>query len=227
MIGVQENYFKQLTALNWENSFNPDSAKVERLAFFAELVAEKNEHVNLISRKDVDSIIENHIFISAYITRYIPEKCSYFLDIGTGGGFPGIPLAIMRPEMRGVLVDATKKKADAVQDFVNKLKLGNVKVENQRVESPEFIAKYSQTFDLVISRATVPLIILMRYALPLIKEKAFIAAMKGGNLEEEYSKAELKYKSCIKKSTTFELAYKPNNIRNKKGKKLILLEINK
>ena len=227
MIGVQENYFKQLTALNWENSFNPDSAKVERLAFFAELVAEKNEQVNLISRKDVDSIIENHIFISAYITRYIPEKCSYFLDVGTGGGFPGIPLAIMRPEMRGVLVDSTKKKAEAVQDFVNKLKLGNVKVENERVESPEFIAKYSQNFDLVISRATVPLIILMRYALPLIKEKAFIAAMKGGDIEEEYSKAELKYKSCIKKSTTFELAYKPNNIRNKKGKKLILLEINK
>lgn len=227
MIGVQENYFKQLTALNWENSFNPDSAKVERLAFFAELVAEKNEQVNLISRKDVDAIIENHIFISAYITRYIPEKCSYFLDVGTGGGFPGIPLAIMRPEMRGVLVDSTKKKAEAVQDFVNKLKLGNVKVENERVESPEFIAKYSQSFDLVISRATVPLIILMRYALPLIKEKAFIAAMKGGDIEEEYSKAELKYKSCIKKSTIFELAYKPNNIRNKKGKKLILLEINK
>lgn len=227
MIGVQENYFKQLTALYWENSFNPDSAKVERLAFFAELVAEKNEQVNLISRKDVDSIIENHIFISAYITRYIPEKCSYFLDIGTGGGFPGIPLAIMRPEIRGVLVDSTKKKAEAVQDFVNKLKLRNVKVENERVESPEFIAKYSQNFDLVISRATVPLIILMRYALPLIKEKAFIAAMKGGDIEEEYSKVELKYKSCIKKSTTFELAYKPNNIRNKKGKKLILLEINK
>lgn len=227
MIGIQENYFKQLTHLNWENSFNPEPSKVERLAFFAELVAEKNEQVNLVSRKDVDSIIENHIFISAFITRYIPEKCSYFLDIGTGGGFPGIPLAIMRPEMRGVLVDATKKKADAVQDFVNKLKLGNVKVECERVESPEFIAKYSQSFDLVISRATVPLIILMRYALPLIKERAFIAAMKGGDLEEEYSKAELKYKSCIKKSTTFELAYKPSNIRNKKGKKLILLEINK
>lgn len=227
MIGIQENYFKQLNHLNWENSFNPEPSKVERLAFFAELVAEKNDQVNLISRKDVNSIIENHIFISAFITRYIPEKCSYFLDIGTGGGFPGIPLAIMRPEMRGVLADATKKKADAVQDFVNKLKLGNVKVECERVESPEFIAKYSQSFDLVISRATVPLIILMRYALPLIKEKAFIAAMKGGDLEEEYSKAELKYKSCIKKSTTFELAYKPSNIRNKKGKKLILLEINK
>lgn len=227
MIALQENYTKQLTALNWENGFNPEVTKVERLAFFAELVAEKNESVNLISRRDVDSIIENHIFISSFITKYIPEKCTNFLDIGTGGGFPGIPLAIMRPEMKGVLVDSTKKKADSVREFVSKLKLGNVKVENERVESQEFIERYPQYFDLVISRATVPLIILLRYSLPLIKEKAFIAAMKGGDLDEEYQKAELKYKSCIKKSTTFELAYKPSNIRNRKGKKLILLEINK
>ncbi len=227
MIALQENFIKQLTALNWENGFNPEVTKVERLAFFADLVAEKNESVNLISRRDVDSIIENHIFISSFITKYIPEKCCNFLDIGTGGGFPGIPLAIMRPEMKGVLVDSTIKKADAVRDFVSKLKLGNVKVENDRVESPEFIERYSQSFDLVISRATVPLIILLRYSLPLIKEKAFVAAMKGGDLDEEYQKAELKYKSCIKKSTTFELAYKPSNIRNRKGKKLILLEINK
>jgi len=227
MIVLQQNFTKQLTALNWENGFNPEVTKVERLAFFAELIAEKNEAVNLISRRDVDSIIENHIFISSFITKYIPEKCTNFLDIGTGGGFPGIPLAIMRPEMRGVLVDSIKKKADAVKEFVSKLKLGNVRVESDRVESPEFIERYSQSFDLVISRATVPLIILVRYSLPLIKEKAFIAAMKGGDLDEEYQKTELKYKSCIKKSTTFELAYKPSNIRNRKGKKLILLEINK
>ena len=227
MIVLQQNFTKQLTALNWENGFNPEVTKVERLAFFAELIAEKNDAVNLISRRDVDSIIENHIFISSFITKYIPEKCTNFLDIGTGGGFPGIPLAIMRPEMRGVLVDSIKKKADAVKEFVSKLKLGNVRVESDRVESPEFIERYSQSFDLVISRATVPLIILVRYSLPLIKEKAFIAAMKGGDLDEEYQKTELKYKSCIKKSTTFELAYKPSNIRNRKGKKLILLEINK
>ena len=218
MIDIQEKYLKQLTALNWENGFNPEATKVERLAFFAELVAEKNDIVNLVSRRDIDSLIENHIFISSYITKYIPEKCSYFL---------GIPLAIMRPETRGVLVDSTKKKADAVQEFVSKLKLGNVRVENDRVEDSEFIAKYSQSFDLVISRATVPLIILLRYSLPLIKEKSFIAAMKGGDLGDEYKKTELKYKSCIKKSTTFELSYKPSNIRNKKEKKLILLEINK
>jgi 16S rRNA (guanine527-N7)-methyltransferase len=227
MIDVQEKYYKELSSFYWENGFNPDPMKVERLAYFAELLAEKNESVNLISRKDIDSIIENHIFISSFITKYIPEKCTNFLDVGTGGGFPGIPLGIMRPEMKGTLIDSTGKKIEAVIEFVRKLKLNNIVAINDRVESPEFIEKYKESFDLVISRATVPLIILFRYAFPLIKEKAFIAAVKGGDIDEEYKKAELKYKSYIKKSTVFELNYKPSNIRNQKGKKLILLEINK
>lgn len=227
MVDVQEQYLRELNLLFWENGINQDQMKMERLAYFAEILTEKNESVNLISRRDINSIIENHIFISTFITQYIPEKSSYFLDIGTGGGFPGIPIAIMRPELKGVLVDSTKKKIDAVKEFVDRLKLGNLSVENSRVENEEFIAKYKDSFDLVVSRATVPLIILLRYALPLLKQKAHIMALKGGSLEDEFKKAELKYKAHIKKSTTYELGYKPSNVRNRKGKKLVLLEVTK
>ena len=139
MVDVQEQYYKELQSFYWDNAFNPDPAKIERLAYFAELVAEKNEKVNLISRKDVESIIENHIFLSSYITKYLPEKCTHFLDIGTGGGFPGIPLAIMRPESKGVLIDSTGKKIEAVKEFVDRLKLSNVTVINDRVESQLFL----------------------------------------------------------------------------------------
>jgi 16S rRNA (guanine527-N7)-methyltransferase len=221
----QELYLKELQNFCWDNGFNPEPMRTERLAYFAQLVADKNKTVNLISRKDVDSIIENHVFISAYITQYIPEKTIKFLDIGTGGGFPGIPIAIMRPDMRGVLVDSTGKKIEAVQVFIDKLKLSNVAAENRRAESPEFIEQHKGTFDLVVSRGTVPLIILFRYSLPLVKDKAYIMAMKGGDLEEEFKKAEIKYKSYIKKSTIYELYYKPTNVRNKKGKKLIVIEL--
>jgi 16S rRNA (guanine527-N7)-methyltransferase len=227
MVDVQEQYLRELNLFFWENGMNQDSMKMERLAYFAEVLADKNESVNLISRKDVDSIIENHIFISTYVAKYIPEKCTYFLDIGTGGGFPGIPIGIMRPDMKGILVDATKKKIDAVKEFIDKLKLGNLMAENDRVESEEFTNKYKESFDLVISRATVPLIILLRYALPLIKQKAFLMALKGGNLDDEFNKTEMKYKAYIKKSTVYELAYKPSNARNHKGKRLVVLEINK
>jgi len=223
----QELYLKELQNLCWENGFNPEPMRTERLAFFAQLVTDKNESVNLISRRDVNSIIENHVFISAYISQYIPDKAIRFLDIGTGGGFPGIPLAIMRPDMHGVLADSTGKKTEAVKEFIDKLKLSNVVAENNRVESPEFIEQHKDTFDLIVSRGTVPLIILFRYSLPLVKDKAYIMAMKGGNLDEEFRKAEIKYKSFIKKSTIYELHYKPTNIRNKKGKRLVLIELNK
>ena len=224
---LQEQYLRELKKLFWENSLNPDEYQLERLAHFAYLVTQKNTKLNLISRRDVLQIIESHIFISSYIAEYLPNKISKFLDIGTGGGFPGIPLAITRPTMRGVLVDSTAKKIDAVKEFISKLKLNNIIAENSRVESEEFKQKYPDTFDIVLSRATVPLNILLRYSLPLIKEKAYVAAIKGGNLIDEFKTAELKYKAHIKKSTIFELSYKPTNARNEKGKKLILLEINK
>jgi 16S rRNA (guanine527-N7)-methyltransferase len=129
--------------------------------------------------------------------------------------------------MRGVLVDSTGKKIDAVKEFIHKLKLSNVIAENDRVESDEFKHKHAGSFDLVVSRATVPLIILFRYSIPLIKDKAYLIAVKGGDLQEEFKTAKLKYKSYIKKSTIFELSYKPTNTRNEKGKKLILLELTK
>jgi len=227
MADKQDRYLKELNVFCWENGFNPEPTRTERLAYFAQLVADKNKKINLISKRDIDSIIEKHIFISAYISKYLPEKVTKFLDIGTGGGFPGIPLAIMRPDIRGVLADSTLKKVEAVKDFIDKLKLSNVIAENHRVESEEFISRHGNSSDLIVSRATVPLIILFRYAIPLIKEKAFLFAMKGGDLSEEFSKAELKYKSYIKKSTVYDLHYKPTNIRNQKGKKLLLLELQK
>jgi 16S rRNA (guanine527-N7)-methyltransferase len=227
MLDQQEKYLKELKIFCWENGFNPEPTRTERLAYFAQLVADKNKKLNLISKRDIDSIIEKHIFISAYVTKYIPEKISKFLDIGTGGGFPGIPIAVMRPDIRGVLADSTSKKIDAVQQFIDKLKLSNVIAENYRVESEEFISRHGNSFDLVVSRATVPLIILFRYSIPLIKDKAYLMVMKGGDLTEEFKKAEMKYKAYIRKSTIYELYYKPTNVRNKKGKKLVLLELQK
>ena len=224
---LQEQYLRELKVLFWENGINPDEYQLERLAQFANLIALKNTKLNLISRRDIVKIIENHVFISAFVSEFLPPKVSKFLDIGTGGGFPGIPLAINRPVLRGVLVDSTAKKIEAVKEFINKLKLNNLVAENARVESEEFISKYANSFDLVVSRATVPLIILFRYSLPLLKEKAFLIAIKGGDLNDEFKTMELKYKAHIKKSTIFELAYKPTNIRNEKGKKLVLIEINK
>jgi len=226
-LNKQQEFQKELQNFFWENGLTSEVTKTDRLAFFTHLVTEKNKDINLVSRTDLDNIVERHVFLSAYITKFFPDRVSKFIDIGTGGGLPGIPIAIMRPDLRGVLVDSTAKKVDAVKEFIDKLKLSNIIAENYRVESNEFIEKYKEQFDLIVSRATVPLIILIRYALPLVKEKSYILSIKGGDLNEEFSKAELKYKSNIKKSTVYELAYRPNNPRNEKGKKLIIIELQK
>jgi 16S rRNA (guanine527-N7)-methyltransferase len=226
-LSKQQEFQKELQNYFWENGLTSEVTKTDRLAFFANLVTEKNKDINLISKADIDNILERHVFLSAYITKFFPDRVSKFIDIGTGGGFPGIPIAIMRPDLRGVLVDSTTKKVDAVREFIDKLKLSNVIAENYRVESNEFIEKYKEQFDMVVSRATVPLIILIRYALPLVKEKSYVVSVKGGDLNDEFTKAEMKYKTNIKKSTVYELAYKPNNPRNEKGKKLIIIELQK
>ncbi|PID62420.1 MAG: 16S rRNA (guanine(527)-N(7))-methyltransferase RsmG [Ignavibacteriae bacterium] len=223
----RKDYFKELKLYFWDNQLNFSDYQIERLAHFTELLVKKNEDLNLISRKDVENVVENHVFISTFITKFIPQNPNFFLDIGTGGGLPGIPFSIIKPLTKGVLVDSTGKKIDAVKSFVQKLKLGNLEVEKSRVESDEFIEKYKNKFDLIVSRGTVPLVLLFRYSLPLIETKAYLAVIKGGNLDEEIKTAELKYKSYIKKSTIFDLSYKPNNIRNKKQKKIILLELTK
>ncbi|NLT52702.1 MAG: 16S rRNA (guanine(527)-N(7))-methyltransferase RsmG [Ignavibacteria bacterium] len=220
-----ELYLKQLKEFFWKNNINPDISQIERLSLYASLLYDKNKILNLVSRKDIDNIVENHIFICSYINHFIPKHCKSFLDIGTGGGLPGIPLAISNPFLKGILADSTSKKIAAVQEFIHKLKLSNIKAESIRVEDPEFITKHQNSFDLVVSRATVPLIMLIRYSLPLVKDKAFLLSLKGGDLSDEIKVAEIKYKINIKKYTVFELSYKPNNLRNEKEKKLILLEL--
>ena len=71
--------------LFWENSITPDEFQLERLANFATLVTQKNSKVNLVSRKDIVKIIENHVFVSSFISEFLPPRASKFLDIGTGG----------------------------------------------------------------------------------------------------------------------------------------------
>ncbi len=220
-----EQYLRELKSLFWENNMSPDDYQLERLANYAMLVVQKNEAINLISRKDTENIIENHVFISALVTNYICDKPKKFLDIGTGGGFPGIPIAILKPLLRGVLADSIGKKIDSVDEFIKKLKLSNVKTVNDRVENPAFIEAYKESFDIFVSRATVPVSVLVRYALPLMQEKAKILAIKGGNLDSEIKEAETKYKSKIRSATVVDLKYKPTNLRNEKDKKLIILEL--
>lgn len=122
--------------------------QMDQLGRLASLYEEWNAKINVISRKDIDRIYERHVLHSLAIAKIIRFKPgTTVLDVGTGGGFPGIPLAIFFPETSFMLIDAIGKKIKVVNEVASVLNLANVKAEHLRVED------LKQQFDFVVSRA--------------------------------------------------------------------------
>lgn len=145
-----------------------------------------NLKINVVSRKDIDELYLRHVLHSlgiAKIQSFLPD--SYVLDVGTGGGFPGIPLAILFPKTRFHLVDSIGKKIKVVDEVVSGLELKNVKTTNDRVEN--ITGKY----DFIVSRAVAHMETFVRWTEGKIAKKSRherkngILYLKGGNLDEE------------------------------------------
>lgn len=150
------------------------------------LYEEWNAQINVISRKDIDSLYERHVLHSLSIYRFLQFKeGSQILDIGTGGGFPGIPLAIANPEVHFLLSDSIGKKIKVVQGVADALGLKNVTAIHERSE------KIKGQFDFVVSRAVADLSELVKWSNGKIKKKQINAlpngliCLKGGDLKEE------------------------------------------
>jgi len=152
------------------------------------LYQEWNEKINVVSRLDILNLEERHILHSLAIAKVIQFKPdSQVLDLGTGGGFPGIPLAILFPETNFVLVDSTGKKILVVQEVANALGLTNVTAIHGRAEE----IKLNGQFDFVLSRGVASLDKLLIWSQKFLKKKHFhvlpngILALKGGDLTAE------------------------------------------
>lgn len=146
-----------------------------------------NAKINVISRKDVESLYERHILHSLAIAKVIQFKQgAEVLDLGTGGGFPGIPLAIFFPEVEFTLVDSIGKKVKVAEEIAAALGLKNVRCIHGRVEEIK-----NRRFDFIVSRAVAQLSELLRWSRKLVKTKPLHALpngwllLKGGHLKEE------------------------------------------
>ena len=183
--------FKSLTKLNpLIQKYFPDlnAYQQQQLEMLQPLYADWNAKINLISRKDFDHFYERHVLHSLSIAKFYPfGKDEVVLDVGTGGGFPGVPLAILFPHTKFILCDSISKKIKVVDDICSHLHLNNCQTINQRAENLELKADY------VISRATAPLSDLVSWTKhlfysckkPLFVKKSGWIVLKGGNLEEE------------------------------------------
>jgi 16S rRNA (guanine527-N7)-methyltransferase len=169
-------YFPQLTPV-----------QIQQFEQLLPLYKEWNDKINVISRKDIDNLYLHHVLHSLAIVKLISFKDnSNILDLGTGGGFPGIPLAILYPSVNFTLIDSTAKKIRVVQEVADALGLKNITPIHTRVE--EFKGKQ---FDFIVTRAVTTLDQLMRWSYRLIKKTHQhalpngIIALKGGNVKEE------------------------------------------
>ncbi len=163
------------------------SKQRERLATFAGLIIDWNQKINLIARTDIDNLAHRHILHSLAIAKVIEFKSNTsILDVGTGGGFPGIPLAILYPDCRFHLIDSIGKKIKIVQDCVEKLDLQNATAEQIRAENVD------RQFDFIIARAVTQLPKFMNWIRKKVKRSSFNALtngvlyLKGGDLTEEF-----------------------------------------
>lgn len=159
----------------------------EQFAQLGDLYKDLNSKINVISRKDIDNIYKHHVLHSLWSDFIIRFKDgSDILDLGTGGGFPGIPLAILYPNVQFVLVDGTRKKITVAQEVIEKLELKNVVAKHQRAEEIK-----GQKFDFVVCRAVAPVDKLITWARPLLKNKQVhgypngLLTWKGGNAKKE------------------------------------------
>lgn len=158
-----------------------------QFAALKNLYAEWNEKINVISRKDMDNFYEHHVLHSlAIATQFEFAKDMQVMDLGCGGGFPGIPLAIFFPETNFHLVDSINKKLKVVEGIATSIGLKNVSVQHSRAEDIK-----NRKFDAVISRAVAPLKDLWRWSKPLIKRNNTadvpngLICLKGGDLTQE------------------------------------------
>ena len=166
--------------------FKLTDRQAEQFAQLDALYRDWNSKINLISRKDIDNLYEHHVLHSLAIAKWIPfQPDSYILDVGTGGGFPGIPLAIMFPQCQFVLVDSIGKKIKVASEVAKALGLTNLVCKQERVEEEK------EKFDFVVSRAVMPLPDLVKLVRKNISNKHRNAipngliVLKGGDLQAE------------------------------------------
>lgn len=180
--------------------------QLQQIALLKELYTDWNEKINVISRKDIDSLYEKHVLHSlAIAAAFRFDEGSKIVDLGCGGGFPGIPLAIFFPGVHFHMVDSIAKKLKVVEGVAEAIGLTNVSVQHSRVEDIK-----DKKFDYVVSRAVAPLQDLWRWGKPLLQKTnntprsedapaPGLICLKGGDLAKEIQESGTKpYVTAIK-----------------------------
>lgn len=164
--------------------------QVQQFCRFEEMLLETNKVMNLTAITEPGEVAVKHMAdsLSCYDEKYFPEGAS-LLDLGTGAGFPGVPLAIFRPDLVVTFFDSLQKRLNFLRDVCRETDLGQVAFLHGRAEEMAHQEAYRERFDLVTSRAVARLSILCEWALPYVRKDGLFIALKGAQYEEEIKEA--------------------------------------
>jgi len=160
------------------------SQVVERFLFYIKELKKWNQRINLTSLATDRDIAVKHFLDSLTIAPFL-QGAARALDIGTGAGFPGLPLKIFAPSIEVLLLESSQKKCSFLRHIVRGLKLAGVEIVHGRAEDSKMIERYAGGFDLVLSRALADLLTSLQLALPYVKEGGRIVGMRGRQGEQE------------------------------------------
>lgn len=158
---------------------------------YYELLIEKNKVMNLTAITDKEDVIVKHFIDSIALIPYLLDKGINInnklkiIDIGTGAGFPGLPLKIMMPDVKFTLLDSLNKRVSFLNEVIDELKLKDIEALHGRAEDYASDSKYREKYDICVSRAVANLSTLSEYCIPFVKEDGFFISYKAGESEEE------------------------------------------
>ncbi len=160
--------------------------KEEKFSQYTKLLLEWNEKINLTAITDPDEIISKHYIDSISCQEFIPQNASV-IDVGTGAGFPGIPLKIVRDDLKVTLLDSLEKRIKFLNEVISSLNLSDISTIHSRAEDGGSNPIMREKFDIAVSRAVASLPVLCEYCLPFVKVGGKFIALKGPDAEQEVS----------------------------------------
>lgn len=158
--------------------------QISKFLKYKEILLEWNEKINLTAITDEKEIMIKHFVDSLTILKYLPKKECSLIDVGTGAGFPGIPLKICKNDLKLTLLDSLDKRVKFLNEVGDSLSLSNFNTIHSRAEDGGLNKNYREQFDFATARAVAALPVLLEYCLPFVKKDGYFIAMKGSNTEE-------------------------------------------
>ncbi|SPF43232.1 Ribosomal RNA small subunit methyltransferase G [Candidatus Desulfosporosinus infrequens] len=175
------SFIKESTYMHVGCELSP--LQIAQLCQFGDLLLDWNQRLNLTRITDPHEVILKHFIDSMVLSKFISGVS--FVDLGTGAGFPGVPIKILRPELDVVLMDSLKKRLDFLDIVIKTLNLRDIKTFHARAEDFGRNVHYRGYFDTVSSRAVARLPVLLEYALPVLKVNGLFLALKGSQVDDE------------------------------------------